>query len=79
MPVGAARYDEIGCAYASDRAGVIRGCEGASSALADSRTIVNVGAGTGFVRTQGPVRDRRRAQRRDGRSAQSRARSHDPR
>ena len=45
--MSAARYDEIGCAYASTRREDPRLRDRILSALGDSKTIVNVGAGTG--------------------------------
>ena len=43
----AARYDEIGCDYATTRREDPRLRDRVLSALGDSRTVVNVGAGTG--------------------------------
>ena len=45
--MSAARYDEIGCAYASTCREDPRLRDRILSALGDSKTIVNVGAGTG--------------------------------
>jgi SAM-dependent methyltransferase len=47
VAVNAARYDEIGCDYATTRREDPRLRDRVLSALGDSKTIVNVGAGTG--------------------------------
>lgn len=47
LSMSAARYDEIGCDYASTRREDPRLRDRILSALGDSKTIVNVGAGTG--------------------------------